>query len=566
MEFFIVRPDGAEQEITNDVLHDANNITEFVFDLNDFVIPSDVNIILSNNEGRYAPEVEIFRDFDINQLFIRITNDIGQLLFIGILADVKYNTSAGTASFRISNVITQLLGQSVTGFSMIASPSEIIHALLRRANISENFLDNTRIQELNFMFNTLADLEADYPGGGVNAAERTVDWSLLNTINDPNGDKLFSFVSGRHVFKPRAEQKFRADFPDETPIIDILKEVVGQSGMMLYTERGVFTMRLYPFGETYYTAPQIIPSDSVISASIKYDRPLAWRRSEVVAPYFDGASVVQASLKASNIDFSDSGFLDKIFSAKPVKFDGLDNKVFHDNLDSVTNALNAILHLRGPARYHSVFDLSLATASGQALLPAIELFKPMQISFLDHCTNGLAIEMKKQDDKLGLKILSADELYEYRPAVNAQVLAFEALGDQSLYPDRVSDLTFGGITVNDSVVFLHRNNRANPALLDLGGFLVILNNTPNTVRADFTLSGGFSDSVTLEPDGFHEITTSDTVFAEITITFLTNCGDLSEEYRNVKALLLPPSDNLLLTNYCTALLTDNDGIISQVDV
>jgi len=562
VRYFIVKPDFSEQEITNDVLRGANNVTEFVFDLDDAVIPADVRLTLSNNQGAYSPEVEIFRDFDINQLLVKILDNAHQLLFIGILADIDYNLNE--AVFRVSNVITQLLDQSVSALSMTATPTEILHKLLRLASIPENLTDVEQFKRLNFIFSKLTDLESAYPGGGVNAVAGTVDWSLLEKIEDVDSNLLFSFVSGKFVFKNRAEQKLIIEITEVTPIIDIIKEVTAQSGLFLYTESGVFTCRLYPFEQRYFDAPTPISKDSTEASSVKYKRPLYWRRSEVIVPYFDG-TIKKASLKASDIAFSDSEFLEGIFSAKPVEFDGLGNKIFHEDLASATNALTTILLIRGPARFHSEFNLSLATTEGQDLLSQIELFKPFQIQFVDHCTNGLPIETRKLDDKVFIKVVSAAEKYEYRPEVITQIDNFEALGNQSLYPDDDSDLTFSGLTVSGSVEFLHRNNRANPALLSTGPLLILLNNTPNSMLLDFEHSSG-SGQVTLEPDEFLEIVTTDTVLLSLTVTFITDCGDLSETYENVKALILTPSDNLLLTNYCTTLLTDLDGVISQVDI
>lgn len=559
-KYIIIKPDNTTLDISFGVLRGPNNITEFVFDLDDIAIPADVTLVMDNNKGQFSPDVQLFRDFDINQLQVLITDDDDDLIFIGLLKDIKYNLN--TANFRVTNVYAKLLSQSVESFNLTATPSEIILELLRLASIPDNLIDLDQLRRLNFVFSTLSGLESKYPSGGVNAAQDTVDWDLLEAVTDVNGDPIFKFISGKNTFKPRATQELTVDIDEVTPIIDILKSVAALSGMQIYTDKGVFTAQLYPNGVDYYDPPLELPQTLTEASSINYDRPLEWRRSEVTLSFDDGGGLQKVSLNASDIAFSDSKFLEDIFAAKPVEFGGLSGKIFHTSLASVENALTTILLLRGPGRFHSSFNMSLATQEGLDILKTLELFKPVQVQFLDHCTVGLPIEMRKLDDKVFIKVLAASERYEYRDSVNTQIDNYELLGFQSLYPSSDSDLSFSGITVDPSIEFLHRNNRANPALLKNGSTLIILNNTDDLIQVDYEFQVGAGSDL-LEPRDFVVLATDAIKLDLLIVTFITNCGSLSETYHNVKALDITDADNLLLTNFNMALLTDFSGIISQ---
>ena len=100
----------------------ANNITEFVFDLESEVIPSQISLSVSNNQGRYAPDVALFRQFSVNQLLIKVTDDLSNLLFLGVLTKVQYTLSE--ARFKVSNVIYEILSLNIDSFSFSGTPSE----------------------------------------------------------------------------------------------------------------------------------------------------------------------------------------------------------------------------------------------------------------------------------------------------------------------------------------------------------------------------------------------------------------------------------------------------------
>ena len=559
MKYFFIDPNNTTTEFTNDVIIGANNITEFCFDLESNVLPSDVSITVDNNRGNYSPEVNLFTNYEVNRLLVRITDDDDNLLFIGVFIDPKYDLNK--VKFKVSNVIYLILNESTNSLTIEDTPSNIILHILRGLSISNSLIDLDQFYRMHFIFSSLSDILADYSTpSGVDTTANTVDFNLLEAIRH-NNNQLFKFVSGKYVFKKDSYQKLKVAISEQTTYIDIFKEITKLTGLLIFTDKGRFTCRLYPFGEEFYNTIQIT-SDLINSKNIKYDKPVLWRRKSFTIPYDVSGTVTNLSKESSALNLSDVNILSDLFAAKDEQISGLSGKIIHSDITSCNNALDSLLLLRSLPRYHVTFTISLGTTEGNNLAANIKLFSFYTVAFLDLIAKILPIKISRKDDSITITAITANELYVYDSTVLSDIETYETANtNASKYYVLDTNLINDNITNLSAIDFAHRENRNVPNIVRINDKVYITNGTGYNVTITYSSENVALATRTFERHDYIELTTNDNIF-NVRVSYNLTHGTITENYTGIRLLDISNSCNYLLSNYTFALYSDdNTGVI-----
>jgi hypothetical protein len=377
MRYILQSPSGNDYEITRYVLRGAESITELAFDLESAVIPSDLDIEVDNIDGVFDPQRGLISEGELTRFLVIVkSDDLKQVLFLGMLADVRYRETT-LATLETRSVIARLMNcsfnmSSVSGWGpvVVAPPARLVADLLgpNGLHLPGIFIDGPLYEQ-------------------AAAAEQNLGIAMRLAI--PAGE----------------EMRF----------VDFLQELNRVSGAYVYSHNGYIRYaRMGGFARPGY---DFTFAGQILAGTTQVSRPVLWQKTKVSALYWDGAE--PQKLTKTMIDYFDviGESIMEEFQEKSIDSDGLRGWLVHANQNSAEAGLQDVLSWRGFPRYQFEFETDALGLDVRNQAQAIPLLARVRLMWSGGCAQIVITEKTTSEHKAVIKGLSLNDPVFVHPAL-----------------------------------------------------------------------------------------------------------------------------------------------------